>query len=173
MARAHNDSETVAESTAEQRGLWGPSLLAPIIVAVFFAACGYYVVTHWRDFAFVAEISFPETAAAGLLILVSFVINAFQLNLFLRKFGVRLGFLELIALTMSMLLGNLIMPLRGGTGGLALYLKRAHGLDFQAFAAIYGGTALLTGLINAGLAAASLLVLIGFHGFMHTGLSLL
>lgn len=172
MAAAPNHHEQAAEITAGQRRFWSSSVTAGVIVGAFFAACGYYVVAHWSDFAFVAEISFPEVAAAALLILGSFLINAFQLNLFLKKFGLALGFLELISLTMGMLLGNLILPMRGGTGGMALYLKRAHGLDFQAFAAIYGGTALLTGLINAGLAAASLVVLIWFHGFAHPALTL-
>jgi len=173
MAGAQNHQEEGAESTGKGRRYWGSSLPAAVIVVVFFAFCGYYVFANWSDFAFVTEISFPETAAGALLILGSFLVNAYQLNLFFKKFGLSLGFVELFSLTMGMLLGNLLIPMRGGTGGLALYLKKAHGLDFQAFAAIYGGTALLIGLINAGLATASLLALIWIHGFVHPALSLL
>jgi hypothetical protein len=86
-------------------------------------------------FCFVAAVSFPAIAAAGLLVLVSYILNAYQLSLFLNNFKVSLGVVELMALTTGMLLGNLLIPMRGGTGGLALYLKRVH-LDFKSFAAL-------------------------------------
>jgi uncharacterized membrane protein YbhN (UPF0104 family) len=149
------------------------SVLAYGIVAAFVILCAYYVFEHWQDFAFVASVSFPSIVAAGLLVLVSYVLNAYQLSLFLKNFKVSLGVTELMALTTGMLLGNLLIPMRGGTGGLALYLKRVHDLDFGSFAAIYGGTAVLIALINSGMAIVALVLLGWLHNFSHPLLSIL
>jgi len=141
------------------------------IVVVFLGLSAYYVYANRQDFAFVASISVPEAVAAGLLILACYLINAYQMNAFLKHFGLSLHSLELIALTAVMLLGNLVMPMRGGSGALAVYLKKIHGLDFQAFAAIYGGTAVLVALINTALAIVALVILGWVHGFVHIGLT--
>ncbi|MBI5571683.1 MAG: UPF0104 family protein [Desulfomonile tiedjei] len=147
------------------------SLLGYVIIAAFLILCGHYVVTNRADFAFLATVSLPELAAAGLFILVSYTINACQLSVFLRYFGIRLGFVEIMAVTGGMLLGNMVIPMRGGTGGLAIYLKKVHHLDFSAFATIYGGTALLVALINTGLAGVGLILLGCIHGFVNSSLA--
>jgi uncharacterized membrane protein YbhN (UPF0104 family) len=148
------------------------AVIGYVIVAVFLLLCGHYVFVHQEDFAFVATVSLQDVILAGLLIVLSFFISAYQFGLFLKNFGLSVGPVELTALTMAMCLGNLLTPMRGGTGGLALYLKRVHGLDFRSFAVIYGGTALLIALINTGLALVSLALLWLSHGFFHPGLSL-
>ncbi len=158
-------------TTGSPRSLIRP-ILAYCVVAAFVILCADYVFRHWDDFAFVAAVSFPAILGAGLLVLVSYVLNAYQLSLFLRNFKVSLGFAELMALTTGMLLGNLLIPMRGGTGGLALYLKRVHDLDFGSFAAIYGGTAVLIALINSGLAITALALLGWLHNFSHPLLSI-
>lgn len=162
---------TPSDIVGSQKSLGRP-VLAYGIVAAFVLLCAHYVFGHWQDFAFVAAVSFPAIAAAGLLVLVSYILNAYQLSLFLNNFKVSLGVVELMALTTGMLLGNLLIPMRGGTGGLALYLKRVHHLDFGSFAAIYAGTALLIVLINSGMAIAALIMLGWLHNFSHPLLSI-
>lgn len=141
------------------------------IVAAFLFFCGRYLYVHQEDFTFIATVSVQEVILAGLLIVFSFFISAYQFGLFLKNFGLSIGPFELTALTMAMCLGNLLTPMRGGTGGLAIYLKKVHGLDFRSFAVIYGGTALLIALINTGLALVCLLLLWVSHGFFHPVLS--
>ena len=170
MHRSRRDLDAV--ETIDTKRSYGVAAFGFSVVGAFVILCGYYIFAHREDFLFVAQVSFPETAAAGLLILGSYVANSYQLHLFLRKFGLTLGFVELTALTMGMLLGNLVIPMRGGTGGLAVYLKRVHGLDFQAFAVIYAGTALLVALINAALAIFALVILGWFYGVVYPVLSL-
>jgi uncharacterized membrane protein YbhN (UPF0104 family) len=155
-----------------KRGPLLRSLIGYGIVLGFAALCGYYLVAHRGDFAFVATMSLPELAAAGLLVLLMYLINAYQLGLFLKNFGLSPGHMEMVAITTAMLLGNLILPMRGGSGGLAVYLKKVYGLDFQAFGAIYGGTAVLIALINTGLAMAGLVALMWSYGFVNPILSL-
>jgi hypothetical protein len=153
--------------TPDPHRSWLSAALAYSIVAVFVVLCGYYVHSHWEDFAFLGSVSLPEAFAAGLLILLSYLVNVFQMKLFLGKFGLKLGFIELTALSGGSMLGNLLIPMRGGTAGLAVYLKKVRGLDFEAFGAIYGGTALLVALINAALSLLGLALLAWLHGYTH------
>ncbi|MDQ7783240.1 MAG: lysylphosphatidylglycerol synthase transmembrane domain-containing protein [Desulfomonilaceae bacterium] len=163
------ESETVE---SDRPGSWGSTFVGYAIVVVFVVLCGYYILSHRQDFAFLGNISLPEAFAAGLLILLSYLVNVFQMKLFLRKFGLRLGFIELAALSGGSILGNLLIPMRGGTAGLAVYLKKVRGLDFEAFGAIYGGTALLVALINAALSLVGLALLALLHGYGHPVLTI-
>jgi uncharacterized membrane protein YbhN (UPF0104 family) len=140
------------------------SLIGYSIVGIFLLLCAYYVYAHQDDFAFAASISLSQLAVAGFFVLFAFLVSAYQFGLFLREFDIALGKVELLALTMAMCLGNLLIPMRGGTGVSALYLKKAHHLDFRSFAVIYGGTGVLIAMINTAVALASLLILWFFHG---------
>ncbi|MCA1959333.1 MAG: flippase-like domain-containing protein [Desulfomonile sp.] len=167
-----NTSVDIPNDAPGQRPLVGAVIRYSIVIA-FITVCGWYVLANREDFAFLAAVSPTVVAWAGALMLLSFIISAYQLRLFLRKFGVSPGAVEVTALTMAMILGNLVTPMRAGTGGLAVYLKRIHGLDFSSFAVIYGGTAVLAALINAGLGLVGLVLLWMLHGFVHVPLGIL
>lgn len=162
----------ISESSSDAVKLPIRSVVGYVIVAAFLVLCGHYVITNRSDFAFLTTVSLPELMAASVLILAGYTINAYQLSLFLRHFGITVGCAEMMALTAGMLLGNLVIPMRGGTGALAFYLKKVHHLDFHAFATIYGGTALLVALINTGLAGVGLILLGCLHGFFNVVLTL-
>jgi uncharacterized membrane protein YbhN (UPF0104 family) len=124
----------------------------PLVVLTLAALCGLYIRQNLAEFAFVWSLSGPPLIMGGGLLLAAYLVSAWQLGLFLAHFGVRPGRLELTVLTMGIALGNLVTPMRGGTGAAALYLRRVHGLDYASFAVIYAGTGLLTALINSGFA---------------------
>ena len=133
------------------------------IVALFVLFCGHYAWVHREDFSFLAAVSVLDTVLACLLVGGVYLIGAYQIGLFLKGLGLRLGAVELGALTMSMCLGNLVTPMRGGSAALAVYLKKVHNLDFSSFAVMFGGTGLLVTLINSALALGGLAVLlVGF-----------
>ncbi|MFZ5864549.1 MAG: lysylphosphatidylglycerol synthase transmembrane domain-containing protein [Thermodesulfobacteriota bacterium] len=159
-------------SRADRRWFWG-TVIGYSVVAIFAVLCGHYIYSHREDFAFVATVSYLDLAIAGVFVLASFFLGIFQMGLFLKNFGVSLGFMELAAITMTTYLGNLVLPMRGGTAGAAIYLKRAHGLNFGDFAVIYAGTGLLMALVNTGLALAGLIVLYVVNGFFHLALTVL
>jgi len=165
------------DDNAARAGTGRPSLFQAAvgyaIVAIFLCLCGYYVAAHWGEFAFLGRVALPEIAIAGVFIALSFLLSSYQLGLFLRSFGLRLGVVELTALTVGMMLGNLVTPMRGGTAALAVYLKKVHALDFRAFVVIYGGMSLLIALINAGLALLGLVLLFLSHGFFRPALTAL
>jgi len=156
----------------DRRWFWG-TLIGYSVVAIFAVLCGRYIYSHRDDFAFVATVSFWDLGAAGVFVLASFFLGISQMGLFLKNFGVSLGFLELAAITMTTYLGNLVLPMRAGTAGAAIYLKKAHGLNFGDFAVIYAGTGLLMALVNTGLALGGLIVLYVVNSFSHLALTML
>lgn len=139
---------------------------------MFVLLCGWYVKSHWSDFAFLADVSLGDVVVAALLVLASYVLNVLQMHCFLSKLGLRLGYMELTGITNGMILANLIIPMRGGTGGFAVYLKKIHGLDFGAFAVMYAGTALIVAMINTGLSLMALVLLAAMYGRVYPVLSL-
>ncbi|MBI5248771.1 MAG: flippase-like domain-containing protein [Desulfomonile tiedjei] len=143
------------------------------VMLIFLVLCGNYVYSHIQEFAFIATVSLPDLGVAGLLILLNFGVGALQLDLFLRHYGVCLRYTELMALTGSMCLGNLVIPMRGGTGAMALYLKRVHEFNFGAFGVVYAGTALLTVLVNTAYALVGFMVLYVRYGMLQPALSIL
>ncbi len=158
----------------------GPRVIAPgpiitryigyVIALVFVLFCGQYLWRHHDEFMILAEKSKPDLIGAGLMILVSMFIAAYQLGLFFRHFGVVTGKLELAAITFGVFLGNNFLPMRGGSAGLAVYMKKVHGLEFSSFAAIYGGTGLLAILVNSALALMGFIYMAIFKGYFNPGL---
>lgn len=140
-------------------------MLFSFLAVAFVVACACYVYFHFNDFYSVFEASKFELALASLFILCSFLATCYQLDLFLKRFNLVLGKLELLAITHAMMLGNLVIPMRGGSGALALYLKKVHCLDFTAFAVIYGGTAILVALMSSFFALIALVSLWILHGY--------
>ena len=119
------------------------------VVFIFFIFISYYLAVHWDEFYSLWRLSYQETILAGIFLFLGLLLNCYQINLFLQKFNVRLGLLELIFVTHGMMLGNLVIPMRGGSGGFAVYLKKAHRLNYHKFGVIYGGTAILVGLVSS------------------------
>uniref|UniRef100_A0A7C4ASI7 UPF0104 family protein n=1 Tax=Desulfomonile tiedjei TaxID=2358 RepID=A0A7C4ASI7_9BACT len=157
------DNSAQRQDTAPRRLLW--SALSIAFVLVFLAACVAYVWLHRDDFSFLAATAHGDLSIAAACILLSYLLNSCQLGLFLVKLGLQLTLWERLGLTMAMMLGNLVIPLRGGSGALAVYLKAVHHFDFASFAIIYGGSALVMALINSALALGALGYLAAVHGF--------
>ncbi len=157
------DKSAPRQPTASRKLLW--SALSTGFVLVFLAACVWYVCSHRDEFSFLATASQGDLILAAACVLLSYMLNSYQLGLFLVKLGLPLNPGERLALTMAMMLGNIVIPMRGGSGALAVYLKAVHRFDFASFAVIYGGTALLMGLINSALALGALAYLAAVRNF--------
>ena len=131
---------------ASKRRQW---IIGLAVVSLFSVFVGYYISIHREEFSALWKSSFMATAVAGFCLWIGFLLNSYQMNLFLKKFDTRLRLFELIFVTHGMMLGNLVIPMRGGSGALALYLKRSKHLDYHKFAVIYGGTAILVAMVSA------------------------
>lgn len=142
------------------------------IVTVLIGLCVYHFYTHREDFAFLADLSLLDLAAAGLCVAGALVAGMFQLKPFFDHYRLPMGLLELAGLSMSSSLGNLLLPLRGGTAALAFYLKKIHGMSFGDFSLTYAGTGLLTVLTNSAVALIGLTVLFLDNGFFNFPLTM-
>lgn len=142
------------------------------VAAAFVILSAAYIYSHREDFDFISLISLPDLVIAGIIQLLCFLIGALQFRLFLRHHGVCMRFSELMAVTMSVCLGNLLLPMRAGSGGAALYLKEVHGLSLLLFGVIFAGAGLLTVLVNTGLALFGFIVLYLQYGFFDPTLSI-
>jgi len=153
-------------NTGPGRPSWTRHVLGYVIVVLFVLLCAHYAWVHRAEFSFLVSVSLLDTVLASFLVSGVYLIGAYQISLFLKGLGLQLGAMELGALTMSMCLGNLVTPMRGGSGALAIYLKKVHNLEFSSYAMMFGGTGLLVTLINSGLALGGLAVLyVGFGYF--------
>ncbi|MDA8405342.1 MAG: lysylphosphatidylglycerol synthase transmembrane domain-containing protein [Deltaproteobacteria bacterium] len=146
-------------------------LIGLFVVFLFFIFVSYYLSAHWGEFCYLWEFSYRETLMAGVLLFLGFLLTCYQMNLFLKKFGVRAGFFELIFVTHGMMLGNLVIPMRGGSGGLAVYLKKKHRLNYHKFGVIFGGTAILVGLVSATMSLGALFFLAIAHSIFELSLT--
>ena len=85
VAHSHHEEIEDSQDNSASRGSWAFALLGYSIVVAFVFLCGVYVYRHRDNFGFLWEASLPETFVAGLCILASYLLNAFQMRLFLRK----------------------------------------------------------------------------------------
>lgn len=176
MLKSAHSEPAESPSNEESAGLLTEKtkyFLSYAAVIAFIGLCAFYIYHNRHDFAFVFSISYRGLFLAGLFILACYFATVYQLNLFLKSFGLKLGAGEVTAITMGMQLGNLVLPMRGGSGALAVYLKKVRSLNYQSFATIYAGTALLIALINTGLAVIALIFLKLYFNFQHMPLWLL
>ena len=99
--------------------------------------------------------------ALGMLVNIS--ANGLVYLLVFRKLGARVSFAESFALTALSIAANLFLPLRGGAGLRAVYLKRVHDLRYTRFAASLIVFYVLSALVasTGTLVAASWLVIVG------------
>lgn len=149
---------------------WLINCIAYGIIAVGVIVFAEHIYSNAAEYDFLKQINTRDMFIAGTLVIVGYLLNSYQLWLFLGHFGVSLSFTEVTALAVTMILGNLTLPMRGGSGALAVYLKTVHKLDFQSFAVIYGGTAILITLINSGPALVALIYLYFTEDFFNGAL---
>jgi uncharacterized membrane protein YbhN (UPF0104 family) len=131
---------------------WIPHLVALALVALG----AWYVVRNADDFAVLGRLSPARVALIALVFAAGCAVGGFQLNLFLRRYGVALPWYRWLGLYFAMSVGNIVTPLRGGTGMAALYLKTVHGFALARFAAVLVGTYVGAALVNAVLALAGM-----------------
>jgi len=143
------------------------------IVVVFIGLCAYYFYTHSEDFLFLADLSFPDLVAAALSVAAAFVAGMFQLKPVFDHFRLSMRFWELAALSTTSSLGNLVLPMRGGSAALAIYLKKVHGMSYRDFSLTYAGIGILTVLTSSALALISLGVMFVHEGFFELPITVL
>jgi len=133
---------------------WG-RLRPWISVAVGMLVVGlgaWYVVSHWEDFTVLGRLDPLSLLGIVGTVIVYLVLGGVLLNTFLRRYSLVLPWYRWLGLYVTMSVGNILAPLRGGTGMGAAYLRLAHGMKVSRFALVLLGTSVAAALVNAVLA---------------------
>lgn len=93
----------------------------------------WYVCGHLQDFAVITEVPPAYVLALYSLFVGTLVCNGLYTRDILLSFGVRLGAREWFSLAVATAAGSFILPLRGGAGIRALYLKAHYQFSFSDF----------------------------------------
>lgn len=115
-----------------------------LIPVSFFVWTVSYISQHPDDFKKVFSLSLPVIT----LLLLSQFLSVWLASLFTqimtKPFGISLRFHEYFGITAISRTLNLLLPMKGGAGARALYLKTHHKLPVTEFAAIFAGQSVLT-----------------------------
>ncbi len=111
--------------------------------------------------------------AAALSVVAAFIAGMFQLKPVFDHFRLPMRFWELAAVSTTSSLGNLLLPMRGGSAALAIYLKKVHGMRYGDFSLIYAGTGVLTVLTSSALGLIALGVMFVDSGFFEIPITVL
>lgn len=107
---------------------------------VFFAL---YIRDHFSEFVNVSEVSARYLLAIGSVSLAGFVVNGLFLKVLLARFGIEIDFMEHFSLSIVTSFGNIFLPMKGGAGIRAVYLKSKYNFDYSYFVASLAGNYLV------------------------------
>lgn len=125
------------------------SWISLAVVLIFVGLGALYIFRHTENFAILGRVGVLNLLPVLAGVILSWVVGAYLLNLFLRRYDVALPWYRWFGLYMMITIGNTVTPIRGGTGMCAVYLKSVHGLNFGRFAMILLGTYVLSALVNS------------------------
>jgi len=113
------------------RGMISSAVL--IACTLFF---GFFIRDHYAEFSGV----FSEISVAYLLLIACaslgmIAVAGLFLKVLIAEFKIDLGFWEYFSLTGLTCFGNIFLPMKGGVGFKALYLKRKYNFDYSNFVA--------------------------------------
>ncbi|MCE5333883.1 MAG: flippase-like domain-containing protein, partial [Desulfobacteraceae bacterium] len=134
-------------------------------------ACGFFLFSyardHFSDFEKIRGFSPWYATLAAMAYVVTLVLNGYLLKALTVGFGIHLRFAEHFSISVVTSFGNLFLPMKGGAGLRAVYLKERYDFDYAYFLSSLAGTYLIAFNINAlaGLAGLAVLRLNGgsFH----------
>jgi uncharacterized membrane protein YbhN (UPF0104 family) len=154
-----------------KRGL--KAILSWVVVGIFLVWAASYVRAHMDEFRVIGDISVAHVAILLTLAVLSFIVSGVLTRTLVRPFGAELGVFEAFSISLVSLVGNYIMPFRGGMGIRALYLKRRHGLPYGTFTRILAGRFVLVFLVESMIGLVNLWVLRQGSGRFHPVLLLI
>lgn len=130
-----------------------------ILLAILLAFIIYYMTEHISDFSIILNISPAFCLWIGILYLGNLIVNGLFFKVMIRDFGIELNFFEYTAISILTAFGNAFIPLRGGLGIRAVYMKSRYGFNYTNSVATIAGTNIIAFNIISILALVTLLVL--------------
>lgn len=108
-----------------------------LILAVFFGWVGWYLYRNADQFALIRNVSVPYLAVIYVLAGMIIAVNGLMIKYSLRVFDIEIAWPEWMSLTVVTTTANYLMPMQGGTGMRALYLKSKYRFNFASFICIF------------------------------------
>ena len=105
-------------------------------IAVFLACALFlclYVRNNLSDFTKISEISLPYVLLIGCVCLAMLVVNGLFLKVLTVSFGIDLHFFEYFSISIITSIGNVFLPMKGGAGFRAVYLKSRYDFHYSYF----------------------------------------
>jgi uncharacterized membrane protein YbhN (UPF0104 family) len=125
--------------------------LSWFLVLSFAILAGWYVTRNFEDFGKLRLASKTALLAIGGLFAMSLFLQGLFSLFVLRAFSVRLSLAECFSLSAATSMSNFLLPMRGGAGIRAVYLKKFHQLSYTMFLSTMATFYLLFVLVNTGL----------------------
>lgn len=120
-----------------------------ILLVIVLAAFAYFIASNYEDFRSIQINNWVYLVPISLLFLLYIGVNAYTMNLILRKLGADIKLSESYGLSAINSLGNLILPLRGGMVSTAVYLKKKYSVGYSNFVLLISAIYIIVFLINS------------------------
>lgn len=120
---------------------------AVLCACVFFLVS--YVRDHLSDFSNLSEISLHYVFLIGLAGFLVLAVNGLFLKALTIDFGIDLSFPEHFSISVLTSFGNVFLPMKGGAGFRAVYLKSKYDFDYSYFLSSLAGNYLVVFHVNS------------------------
>ena len=135
------------------------------IVSVFLVFTGWYVTSHYREFAIIFKIPWQNLAVLYFLFASILYLSAMFTGHITKAFGLRLSVFDCVMLSVATSAANYLTFFRGGAGVRALFLKDQHRFAYADFLSTLSAMYLLH------LVVSGVMGLIGLWLLIYRGLS--
>jgi len=113
-----------------------PSIRKILPLGVF-VACVFFLYSYVRnnlsDFTKISDISISYVIMIGCAVLAALIVNGLFLKALTIDFDIDLKFFEYFSISVITSFGNIFLPMKGGAGFRAVYLKSRHDFDYSYF----------------------------------------
>lgn len=134
--------------------------VAPLIVLlVFISLIMAYIWVHRSDFESLKNISIYYVLLIACFWLFAITAQGMVLRALTVDFGIDLSFREYFAISVMTNFGNIFLPMRGGAGFRAVYLKSKYNFDYSYFVSTLAGNYLISFNIASQIGLAGMAVL--------------
>ncbi|MFZ2447661.1 MAG: lysylphosphatidylglycerol synthase transmembrane domain-containing protein [Syntrophobacteraceae bacterium] len=111
-----------------------------ILLGFLLALITYYMVGHSSDFKLILNISPAYCFIIGMLYILFLITNGLFFKIMVSEFDIDMSFCEYTAISILTAFGNAFVPLRGGVGMRAIYMKSRYGFNYTNSVATIAGT---------------------------------
>src|SRR5208283_767021 len=144
------------------------SSIRKILPLTVFVACVFFLCSYVRnnlsDFTKISDISISYVMMIGCAVLAVLIVNGLFLKALTIDFDIDLNFFEYFSISVITSFGNIFLPMKGGAGFRAVYLKSRHDFDYSYFVSSLAANYLVTFNITSVAALACLALFYLYSG---------